>query len=121
MQKQPQTFSIKLNPKNPNKNTTPTNMNRTKKVKNAAYRSVTELPLRRLFRHVGMGRRKWGPPTEKEGVGVVTVAIVGLRVVVLVRDPLLLPLSYWAAEHRRRPVPRRGPAESGTHTFHFSG
>lgn len=92
------------------------------------YRSVAELPSRRLvgrargvgFRD-GAGRDR-GPAAEKEaraavglGVGAVVVES-GLRNV----DPLLLPLPYWTAEHGGRwSVAGRRPAKPRSDSLHI--
>lgn len=63
------------------------------------------------------------------GGGVVAVNLMRVTVVVVRAsttgrwrnvDPLLLPLPHRPSEHRGRPVPRRGPPESGPHSLHVS-
>lgn len=109
------------------------------------YRSVAELPPRRLIRRVawavdrvaGVGsggcgsRRDRGPSAEEEAraaVGGGAVMAVGLGLRILVTDgwwrrhvdPLLLPFPDWAIEDRGCwAVSGRRPAQSRSDTFHY--
>lgn len=98
------------------------NPNSTKKL---TYRCISELPFRSFFRHSRISRMNGSKrrPTAKHEFrsgNVVSVAGATKIVVGLSSNPLLLPFSNWTTKNWScAAIPRRGPTDSRTYSFHI--